>query len=136
MRHKDRVGGGLAQRFGLKILEQGLGAANRPQVEHHAGEHLRFRVRRLNPAREIVAPDAHRLPPARVRCHHVAGTIDIAAGVEPVADEPCQRFEIGHVGIGHAVIQKQTIVLIADAGLFLTPLRPAGQPEIGHRGRA
>ena len=60
-------------------------AADRAQVEHHRGQHLRHRVGPRDPAAEIVAPDPHRLAPARVGRHHVAGAIDIAAGVQPVA---------------------------------------------------
>ncbi|MPL84631.1 hypothetical protein SDC9_30596 [bioreactor metagenome] len=134
MGDEDRVLRRDLQCLGLQRAEQPCRrAADRAQVEHHRGEHLRLGIRDVDPAQEIVAPDTRRLTPARVRGHHVARAIDIAAGVQPVRDDLRERTEIGAVVPGRAVVIDQAIVLIADAGLLLPALAAAGEPQIGHR---
>ena len=136
MCNENRIGRSFGQRFFLQIVKQPFGAANGAQIEHHACKHLCFGVWRFDPPFKVVAPLRHRLPPARIDRHHITGAVHVSTRVEPVADQAGKRLKIWHIGIGHAVVEKQTIVLIADTGLFLPPLRSASEPEVGDRGRS
>ena len=134
MREEDAVGARLLQRIVHQGVEQSRLAPDGSHVEHDAGQHLRHGRRFSDPAVEIALPGLQRLAPLVIGRHHVAWAVDVAAGVETVADEPSQSLEVVAVLLCVvAVIQDQAIVLVRDAGLLAARLRAASQPEIGDR---
>ena len=88
MRDKDRVciGCGFSV-SACRSSNRSKRAADRAQVEHDRGQHLRLGVGFGDPTAEILAPHPHRLTPARIGRHHVAGAVEIPADIQPVRDE-------------------------------------------------
>ena len=65
------------------------------------------------------------MPPARVRRHHVARAIDIAAGVEPVAHETGQ---VGEGAVHHFItraLQGDELVIHGDGSLGVPEEAPS-----------
>mmetsp|Transcript_33198 Transcript_33198/g.63662 ORF Transcript_33198/g.63662 Transcript_33198/m.63662 type:complete len:223 (-) Transcript_33198:121-789(-) len=137
MRDKNRVMGRRRQGLILQPSKAFQLTPNGPQIKHNTRQHLGFWVGCCDPAHKVLPPNSQRLPPAIRRGHHIAGTIYVAAGIEPVANKLRQLGKIAKAHLFRdGIIEDQTVVLIAHAGLFLPSLRAADQPNIGHRWHA
>ncbi len=84
--------------------------------------HQRLFFRHGYPVVEILFPGAQWLAPFRVGGHHVAGTVDVAAGIEAVVDDTSKRLEVVVVRLGRGVVEHERIVLVAARRLFVAAL--------------
>ena len=113
MCQKQAVALGFGQYACAQFVQQGRFAMNGALIKKHARQHQRLGVRRVDPAVKVLLPLGQWLAPGVGHGHHVARAVDVAAGIQAIADAFGQLLEvIAMLGWVEAVRQDQAVVLV------------------------
>ena len=132
--HQVKKGGcpdGQRQQMAAQAFAEIDVAVQRPQIEKDAGIEQRLRFRNADPVNEALLPFALRQAPFRVAGHDAAAAQAESAIGETSIDVLRKGQEQGPQRVGFMMIggaEDQAVVLIADEGLFVPPLRTERQP--------
>ena len=130
------VAAGGVQHVAPQVVEQVRLAVDGTQVKKDAGQHQRRRIGHAGPLVEILGPAPLRLAPLIGHGHHLAGAIDVATGVQTVANEAGQCLEVGAVlCLVVGVVEHHAVVLVGLGRLFAARLRTSRHPHVVHRRR-
>jgi len=124
---------GARELFLAQLRQQRRVPGHGPQVKKHTAVQQRHGLRLVNPFAKVAPPLRQRLAPLRMHGHHLAGAMDVAAGIQPIADKAGKVGEVR--AVLHRVVlvgQHQGVVLVGAGRLLLPRLRPCGHPHPGH----
>ena len=121
-REENLVALGVGADALLELVDQAYIAVHAAQVEEDVGVHQGLLFRHRDPAVEIPLPDRQWLAPLRVRCHDIARTVNVAAGIESVVDDFRQCREVVVVTRCRRIVEHERVVLVALGGLLVPPL--------------